>query len=229
MLEQLEAYFTNYWNRFLKRKADQQVAVEFYKYRSTFLKIFKKDYGALLRFSKRLEDAPVEVLKAGGREMIHRILGLRPLATDRVIFQQFLAELGKDVEAARAARPLLPPKGKHVDLNEVYEKVTGEYFNEQVRLEGFGWSRRPVKSYFAHYRRDLDRITFNRGLDHPDVPEFILEYLMFHELLHVVYTPMYVNNRHVKHPPELKKREREFALYQDARKWLKKKGNKLIR
>ncbi len=226
-IENLEEYFSAYWKRLTTARNGKVVRVEFYKYRSTYVKVFRKEYGALLRYNSRLEAAPEEVLKAGGREMLHRILRKRPLATDKVIFKQFLSELPPDDEIIKNARPLLPPEGKHVNLRPVYERVVKEYFNSEVEVTDIGWSRKPVKSYLAHYRKDLDRITFNKALDSQKVPGFLLEYLMYHELLHVVFPARFVAGRWRKHSSDFKAREREFPEYSRARAWIKKNSSRL--
>jgi hypothetical protein len=175
-----------------------------------------------------LKDAPVEVLKAGGREMIHRLLRQRPLATDRVIFQQYLNELKPERHSGDCKIPLLPPKGKSKNLDTIFDKVKKELFPQGIFIKEYGWSAKPMRTYYANYRREIDRITINLAFDDPLVPDQILEYLLYHEALHTVYPPRFISSRLSKHTPEFRRTEREFPNFAEIKKWLKTNGSKTI-
>jgi hypothetical protein len=227
----LETYFTNYWRRENGKASGQVVKVEFYNYTSITIKIFIKSYGLLLRYNNRLPMDDIEALKAGGRMMIHKIMRRRPLATDRVIFQQFSTEIEPFMgNPGRIGRLVNDPDGKHYDLQQLFEKVIKLYFNgEKTEDLKTGWSKKAVRSYYAHYRKDYGLITFNSMLDNAKIPGYVMEYLMYHEILHSVYPSRIVKNRLSKHPIEFRKKERQFPEYRRARLWLKENARKLIK
>jgi hypothetical protein len=66
------------------------------------------------------------------------------------------------------------------------------------------WSRKPLKNLWGFCRFSDMRITINSLLDSPDVPRFVLEFLMFHELLHAEMP-------HAMHNADFRARERMFA------------------
>ena len=60
-----------------------------------------------------------------------------------------------------------------------------KHFPQGTPLVGdLRWSDRAVRSYWGIYRYSDRSITLNCVLDSPDIPLFVLEYLMFHEMLH---------------------------------------------
>jgi superfamily II DNA or RNA helicase len=66
------------------------------------------------------------------------------------------------------------------------------------------WSKQPLKRLFGFYRHDDRRVVVNVVLDSPDVPPFVVEFLVFHELLHAAM-PTAGHNR------EFRQRERGFV------------------
>lgn len=228
-MDDLETYFSEYLGKLSPALRKYNFSVEYYPYRSTFVKIYRKDSRVVLRFSERLKGAPFEVLKAGGREMIHRIAGRRALVTDKVIFRQHLNTLSVPMASPRAGARKLVAGGKYVNLEPLLKKVDEEYFSNSLKINGIGWTQRILKTCYANYALAYGSININRAFDHPDVPEYILEYLVYHEALHSVYPPRMINGRFVKHTTEFRRMEKMFPDYTKSKIWLKKNGNKLIR
>ena len=63
-------------------------------------------------------------------------------------------------------------------------------------------------------------IVISRSLDEPEMPEFIVEYILYHEMLHSV-VPDETNSagRRCIHTAEFYRRERAFPRYRRARQW----------
>jgi hypothetical protein len=228
-MNDLETYFSEYLERLSSSRKKFIFSVEYYPYRSTFAKIFRKDSKVTLRFSDRLKDAPFEVLKAGGREMIHRLAGERALVTDKVIFRQHLNTLTVPMISPGIHQRKLIPTGKYMDLEPLFNKINEQYFDLSLNINGIGWTQRILKSCYAIYALAYGTININRAFDHPDVPTYVLEYLVYHEALHSIYPPRMIHGRFVKHTAEFRKTEKMFPRYMKSKDWLKKNGNRFIR
>jgi len=228
---ELESYFQNYWQRETGKKGKFRINVEFYKYTSTTVKILRKKNDITIRFSSRLKKNDVEALKAGGRIMLHRLLKWRPLPVDKVVFNQFSSELAPlENPDVIINRLINPPIGNFVNLTDHFKVIVDEYFssNSLPKLH-IGWSRNKVRSYYAHFRKDLDLITFNSALDSVIVPAYVIGYLMYHEILHTIYPARLIGGRLSKHTKEFKQQEKIYPDYANARKWLKDNSRKLVR
>lgn len=66
------------------------------------------------------------------------------------------------------------------------------------------WSTRPSKTRWGLFRFSDRRIIINCALDSPDVPLYVMEFLMFHELLHAEMP-------HAGHNADFRARERLFV------------------
>ena len=83
----------------------------------------------------------------------------------------------------------------------------------------------PAIGDYDHVR---DQVMVSSTLDALAVPAFVVDYLMFHELLHKRHGVRYVNNRGMAHTREFYADERRFERYAEADEWLKRlaRGNR---
>ncbi|NLE01045.1 MAG: hypothetical protein GX640_14350, partial [Fibrobacter sp.] len=72
-------------------------------------------------------------------------------------------------------------------------------------------------------------ITIAGVYNHPDVPLFAIEAVMYHEMLHIAVPPFKKNGRFVIHGPEFKARERQYASYEKWHEWERSSLRKLAR
>lgn len=124
---------------------------------------------------------------------------------------------------SRRARELTT-RGEHFDLKAVYEKLNARYFDGEVTDE-ITWGR-PLRGRrrrsirFGCVDHEAGVIRINHSLDAPFVPEFFLEYIVYHEMLHcLVETRLSQGGRTLSHHSDFKRRERQFEHYRDAVKW----------
>jgi hypothetical protein len=69
------------------------------------------------------------------------------------------------------------------------------------------------------YVQDARLIRIHPALDRPEVPEYYVAAVVFHEMLHQVVPAVEKDGRRVVHGPEFKRRERAYAGYARARAW----------
>lgn len=112
-------------------------------------------------------------------------------------------------------------KGKCYDLNELFEKVNHEYFASSLVKPRLVWSRINTYSKLGHYESARDRVMLALTLDNANIPEFVVEFVLYHELLHKYHGATWMNGRRMVHTPEFRRDERKFKLYKEAEEWLK--------
>ncbi|EPG75348.1 SprT-like family protein [Leptospira fainei serovar Hurstbridge str. BUT 6] len=113
-------------------------------------------------------------------------------------------------------------KGNHYDLDRIFLKIANKYFPTQtlnpIRIE---WSPRRGERRIGTYDKETLTIRISPALDHSDVPEFVLEHVVHHEILHHLFPIQRRKNRNIIHGWEFKRKEREYDRYQEAVHWLK--------
>lgn len=120
----------------------------------------------------------------------------------------------------------LHSKGNVYDLQKIYHDINAAYFDKRLDLF-ITWFGRPISKNrsrvtFGLYHDPLKLIKINRLLDSPSFPDYVVEYVVYHEMLHHV-CPSYYDKKgiHRVHSKEFKAREIEFRHFSLAQKWIK--------
>ncbi len=125
---------------------------------------------------------------------------------------------------------LLNPKqmstaGSVYDLQTLYNKINNRYFGGELDLKITWFGQRGAKvrtkCTLGLYHDMVKLVKINRLLDTAKVPEYVIEYVIYHEMVHAV-CPAYKDEkgRNCIHTKEFKERERNFLEFEEAREWL---------
>jgi hypothetical protein len=128
------------------------------------------------------------------------------------------------IEEARRTRGfklMLPARGKHFDLDEIFEDLNRRFFEGNLPRARTGWSVRRSRTILGHHDPDHGTITISRILDKPQTPRFLVEYLVFHEMLHIRFPVERNHHRRVIHSREFREAEKKFPDYGQARRLLR--------
>ena len=112
------------------------------------------------------------------------------------------------------------PAGLAHDLSAAFERVNAQYFENAIQRPCLVWSRQLTGRKFGHYDFIQDTVMLSRTLDQHDVPDLLVDYIMFHELLHKKHGIRWANGRHHAHTPDFRREEQRFAGHRDAEKML---------
>jgi len=77
---------------------------------------------------------------------------------------------------------------------------------------------------FGHYDGIRDTVMVSSSLDRLDVPAFVVDFVIYHELLHRTMGVAYTNGRRAAHTPAFKRQERAFKLFKEAEAVLARLG-----
>jgi hypothetical protein len=126
-----------------------------------------------------------------------------------------------EVRRDRGRKLLLPPRGRRFDLKEIFADLNRRFFASEIDGIRIGWSPNRSRTLLGHYDSSHRTITITRWLDSPGVPRYVVEYLVFHEMLHVRIPVEHRNHRRVVHSAEFMAAERAFPDYARAARWLR--------
>lgn len=113
------------------------------------------------------------------------------------------------------------PRGSQVDLRQVFEKVNQDYFHGQMEQPQLSWSVKRTYRRLGTYSAQLDQVTVSRTLDNREIPAFVIEYIMYHELLHKKLGVQRANSGKRNHTKAFKELEKQFKYYEEANQYLK--------
>ncbi len=173
--------------------------------------------------------APDDVIRAlvctallGGAPPEHRDVIRRYAATDA------FAEVLEALELA-TVEATDQPEGRHHNLNEIFARVNAEYFDGALSRPRLTWNKTITHRKMGHYQIPTDTVLISITLDSPDIPAYVVESVMYHELLHKQLGITVVNGRRYAHTSEFREAERRFARYEDAQAFLERLGTDLQR
>jgi len=173
-----------------------------------------------------LEDAPRLVLEALAEILLCKVYRRRASREARECYLAYVLSpaIRRRIEQARrqrSAKRLLPARGRCHNLEEIFQRLNQQFFHGELPLTRLGWSLKNSRSILGHYDAGHGMIVINRALDSPTAPGHLVEYLVFHEMLHMRFPVERNGHRRVVHSREFRETEKEFPHFDEARKSLK--------
>ncbi|MFI5379366.1 MAG: hypothetical protein ACHRHE_08715 [Tepidisphaerales bacterium] len=110
--------------------------------------------------------------------------------------------------------------GVHHSLETVFARVNERFFRGLMPRPRLVWSAVITARKFGHYDIVQDTLLISATVDRADVPEFVIDFLMYHELLHKEMGVDRSGGRAYAHTPEFRAAERRFPQYQEAEAFL---------
>ncbi len=199
--------------------------VEFYPYSSLVLTIRRREEFVLVRLSDLLRRAPLHVLEGAAALLLARVYRRRAAAPLVEPYLEY-ARSGRTrnrMNCMRHKRVRLShsgARGLHFDLEKMFDELNGKYFAGQLQKPHIGWSARSWRRQFGCYDPGPNQILLNRRLDHPRVPQCVVDYVLYHEMLHVKHPTRRSGCSLVSHSREFREEEKRFPEFERARRIL---------
>jgi hypothetical protein len=179
-----------------------------------------------VRMTDVLKTAPAPVIEALAHILIGKMLRRPVPAEYSYRYRRYLNRRdvrGKlhEIRQARGRKLTTDPKGQCYDLEQMFEDLNFKYFFGLMARPALGWSRRASRATLGHYDPSHNTIVLNRILDRPETPRLAVEYVLFHEMLHLRYPAEHKGVRRCVHTKEFKQAEKEFERLDEAQALLK--------
>ncbi|QDE93506.1 hypothetical protein BHS06_33490 [Myxococcus xanthus] len=134
----------------------------------------------------------------------------------------------------RPGKPLRT-RGRCFDLQATFARLNASCFDGRVQVE-VGWARKPAGTkrrsiHVGGYDARLREIRIHPALDRPHVPAFVVDYLVFHAMLHADLDDGTSTEGRCapEHTPAFREREVLFPLRDAAQRWLGDNHASLLR
>jgi hypothetical protein len=187
-----------------------------------------------LRIHHSFTEAPEEVLRAVATFVESKRGSDQAREALVLIREHFSAHR----ETARIRKLVLRPVGVALDLREVFAELNERYFEGRL-VAGITWGKSAVSSrcgrrrsaslQLGSYSYEDRLIRLHRVLDHPEVPRYVVEAVVYHEMLHADMPPEMHNGKRYFHTPEFRRRERLYRNLTRAERWIGENMPALLR
>jgi hypothetical protein len=202
-----------------------RVHVEFYPYSSLVLTIRRREEAVCVRLSDLLWRAPRTVLEGAAALLLARLYRRKAPASLVAPYLEYARSHRTRSRIIRMRRGRVrpaagEPRGRHFDIDNLFEKLNRAYFAGRLRRPHIGWSAKYWRRQFGCYDPGPNQIVLNRRMDRPEVPQCAVEYVLFHEMLHVKHPTRRSGCSLVSHSKEFREEEKRFAEFEKARRIL---------
>jgi hypothetical protein len=217
-----EACFRELW----PKKAMPQFRVSFYHFTNINNTIRLRDGVVVARLSDLLEGAPAPVLHAIAHILLAKLY-CKPIERTQVtryrkhVASHDVASKAHLIRQIRGRKKIGPAKGRVYDLDTVFEELNTRFFHGLMARPRMTWSEHHSRQSLGHYDPAHNAIVVSRIFDRPNVPRYAIEYLVYHEMLHLKHPVKLRGNRRCVHGRAFQEEEKQFPELQAALRFLK--------
>ena len=225
--ETAEEIFARVFSDLKPRTEIPPVRVEFCRFANANSFIRWDQEGLHVRITDVLEGAPAPILEALAYILVSKLARKPVPKAHAERYRRFLnrKEMRRSLQLVKQARGrkfVSGPQGEFYNLEEIFEDLNGRYFHGLMARPLLGWSRKPSRVMLGHYDPSHNAIILSKLLDHPEVPRLAVDYVLFHEMLHLRFPVEHRGARRCVHTRAFKEAENQFAARKQAKELLKR-------
>jgi predicted metal-dependent hydrolase len=204
-----------------------ELKIEFFAFANVNNTIRLRNGRLLVRLSDLLEGAPDAVLRAIAHillaKMYRQPIGRGYAARYRkYVASQEIVRKAHLVRQMRGRKRLRSARGHFYDLDAVFEELNTRFFHGLMARPRMSWSQTKTRRILGHYDPAHNAIVISRIFDHPAMPQYVLEYIVYHEMLHLKYPVKLRGSRRCVHSPEFQAEEKLFPREAEANVFLRR-------
>lgn len=223
----LESVFIQALRAALKQEHIPEVNARFYPYAGLSSTIRMRGGRIYARVSDILIGSPREVLYALSCILVAKLYRLTMPKTHERTYRehtrhQSVLDASNATRRARGYKITTGSRGKVYDLAELFRVLNKRYFSEELEKPLLSWSPGKSRRVLGHHDHVHNAIIISTTLDSESVPRFVVEYVLYHEMLHVKHPPSVVSARTIYHGRAFREEERRFEKFEEAVNWLER-------
>ena len=204
-----------------------ELKVEFFAFANVNNTIRLRNGRLLVRLSDLLEGAPDAILRAIAHILLAKMYR-RPIDRGhaaryrKYVGGQDLVRKAHLVRQMRGRKFLRDARGRYFDLDELFEDLNTRFFHGLMARPRMSWSRSKTRRILGHYDPAHNAIIISRIFDHPAMPRYVLEYIVYHEMLHLKHPVKLRGSRRCVHSAEFQAEEKLFPQAAEAEAFVKR-------
>ncbi len=204
-----------------------QLDIRFRRFTSLNTTIRLREGRLHVRLSDLLEHAPESVHHAIAHILLAKLYKkpIAPIHADRYrrhVRSEAVTRQAEHIRQTRGRKRISTTQGHHYDLDEVFESLNTRFFHGLLGRPTLTWSAHAARRMLGHYDAAHNTIVVSRVFDRPDTPRCAIEYLLYHEMLHLKHPVRVKAGRRCVHSREFQAEERLFPQLDEAKAYLKR-------
>ena len=203
------------------------ITVRFRRFTSLNTTIRLREGEIHVSLSDLLEGAPESVIHAIAHILIAKLYKkpIEPAQNARYKSFASSAAVTRQTELirhARGSKRFFGPEGRFYNLDEVFETLNVRFFSGLLGRPNLTWSEHHAKRSLGHYDAAHNTIVVSRVFDRPSSPRYAIEYLLYHEMLHLKHPVKMRGLRRCVHSAAFKAEEAQFPQLAEAMAFIRR-------
>jgi len=166
------------------------IAVRFRRFTSLNTTIRLRKGQIFVSLSDLLEGAPDSVVRAIAHILLAKLYKKPVDAAQSLRYKRFASSAAVTrqtelIRHARGSKRFTGPEGRFYHLDEVFDSLNSRFFGGLLGRPELTWSEHMAKRSLGHYDAAHNTIVVSRVFDRPSSPRYAIEYLLYHEMLHL--------------------------------------------
>jgi len=179
------------------------------------------------RISDMLEGAPEMVLHAIAHILLAKIYRKPISALEAQRYRRYtnsraLLARAEQMRSLRGRKRIASAQGRVYDLDRIFDELNIRHFWGLLARPRMTWSHIHARASLGHYDPAHNAIVVSRVFDSPQVPRYAIEYLVYHEMLHLKHPVTVRDGRRSVHSKAFQAEEKLFPKLEEARAFLKR-------
>jgi len=224
-LRQIRNFYADAFRRLKSNAEPPEIEVSFYPYIGINNTIRIRDGKVFVRIAQIFENAPMPVQKSLASILVSKILRKRVPKADLENYQAFVRTDTIQTQAfesrrRRGRKIITTAKGEIYDLEEIFRRLNRVYFQNRLPKPVLTWSAQKTFHRLGHHDSTHETLVVSKSLDDKKVPAYVVEYIVYHEMLHIKHPTIERNGRRYNHTPAFRRDEEKFAHFDEAETWI---------
>jgi hypothetical protein len=203
------------------------IILRFRRFTSLNTRIRLREGEIQVSLSDLLEGAPESVIRAIAHILLAKLYKkpiepAQELRYKRFVYSAAVTRQTELIRGARGSKRFFGPEGRFYHLDEVFDSLNTRFFGGMLGRPDLTWSESVAKRALGHYDAAHNTIVVSRIFDRPSSPRYAIEYLLYHEMLHLKHPVKLKGLRRCVHSREFKAEERLFPHLAEAQAFLKR-------
>jgi predicted metal-dependent hydrolase len=204
-----------------------EVRIEFFAFANINNTIRLREGRLLVRLSDLLEGAPETVLRSIAHILLAKMYRKPINRSHAARYRKYVAshEIVRKahlVRQMRGRKRLQAPQGHFYDLDEIFEDLNARFFHGLMARPRMSWSQARTRRILGHYDPAHNAIIISRIFDRSDIPRYAVEYIVYHEMLHLKHPVRLRGSRRCVHSADFQAEEKLFPRLLEANAFLRR-------
>ncbi len=180
-----------------------------------------------VRLADTLAGAPEPVIEALAEILLSKLFRRPVPAASYDRYRRYLnrRDVRRNLDLVRQIRGrkrVDSAQGDAYDLDQMFEELNFRYFHGLMARPRLGWSPNASRTLLGHYDPPHNAIVLSRILDRAECRALAVEYVLFHEMLHLRHPAEHTGARRCVHTRAFKDAEKQFEQLREAKALLRK-------